>query len=210
MWPEELDASVMDRIPVRTDFDDRYFTDKHQYMPKNGYTKLFENMIRNKNIQIKLNTDFDEYKDKKNNFDKIFFTGRIDNYFKDLYWPLEYRSLNFEFETLNQEFFQESTSINYPNTEKFTRITEPKHATGQKHNKTTIIKEYSTWEWEPYYPVPRERNKKLYEQYKDEAKKLEKNWIYFVGRLAEYKYFNMDQTVKNALDLIHKIQENEN
>lgn len=203
--PEELDASVMNRIPVRANFDDRYFNDKYQAMPKYWYTKMFEKMVDNPNITIELNTSFDKYNDKIELFDKIFFTWRIDSYFQNLYWPLEYRSLKFNFETLDQKYFQETAQINYPNTQKYTRITEPKHATWQICDHTTIIKEYSTREWEPYYPVPREKNKKLYDLYKEKAEKLEKKWVYFVWRLAEYKYFNMDQAFKNTLDLVNKL-----
>jgi UDP-galactopyranose mutase len=206
VWPAQLDASVMDRIPVRMNFDDRYFTDKYQAMPKEGYTKLFENMLNHPNIVVKLNTDFENFKNKLNGFKKVFFTGRVDSFFRDIFKEkLQYRSLKFEFKKINSEFFQERAQINYPNTEKFTRITEPKHATGQKHDKTTIIYETSCWDGEPYYPVPTQKNKELYEKYKKEAEKLEKKGIYFVGRLAEYKYFNMDQAFKNALDLFKRL-----
>lgn len=205
MYPSELDASVMNRIPVRTNFDDRYFTDIYQVMPKDGYTKVFENMLKNPFIRVILNTEFDVYKNNLWKFDKVFYTGRIDSFFEKKYESLQYRSLKFEFETINKDYFQERAQINYPNTKEFTRITEPKHATWQKYFKTTIIKEYSTWEWDPYYPVPTQKNKDLYEKYKQEAKKLEQQWIYFVGRLAEYKYFNMDQAFKNALDLFFKL-----
>jgi UDP-galactopyranose mutase len=207
MYPSELDASVMDRIPVRTNFDDRYFTDKYQGMPKEGYTNIFEKMLSHPNIEIKLNTDFEEYREDMHKFEKVFFTGRIDTFFGNMFGEnLQYRSLNFEFKTIDQEFFQTKAQINYPNTEVFTRITEPKHATGQKHSKTTIIYETSTWEGEPYYPVPNEKNKELYQKYKHEAEKLEEKGIYFVGRLAEYKYFNMDQAFLNAIELFERLE----
>ncbi len=204
--PSELDSSVMNRIPVRTNFDERYFTDKYQAMPKKGYTKLFEKMLKNPNISVKLNTDFLNYKENLNEFEMVFFTGRIDSFFQYKFKKLEYRSLKFEFKTIEKEYFQKAAQINYPNTEEFTRITEIKHATGQKNKKTTIIYEYPTWEGEPYYPVPTKDNKELYEKYKNEAKKLEPEKIYFVGRLAEYKYFNMDEAFLNALNLFESIK----
>lgn len=209
MYPKELDAQVMNRIPVRENFDDRYFADKYQFMPKYGYTKLFEKMLNNKNIEILLNTDYFDIKDEIKKYHKLFYTGQIDRFFDYKYSnidKLQYRSLNFKFETLDMEFFQPATSVNYPNNYKFTRITEPKHYTKQKNKKTTIIKEYSTWDGEPYYPVPNVRNQQLYEEYRKETDKL-KN-IYFVGRLANYKYFNMDQAFKNALDIFYSIEKN--
>lgn len=209
LWPEELDASVMDRIPVRTNFDDRYFTDKYQAMPMQGYTKLFEKMVAHPNIKIYLNTDGLEIQSKFKAYEKIFFTGPIDLYFSNMFGKLQYRSLKFEYETINKEYFQRATTINYPNTENFTRITEPKRATRQQSKKTTIIREYPTWEGEPYYPVPNQKNKDLFSKYQREAKRLEKQNIYFVGRLANYKYFNMDQAFKNALDLFEALEQNE-
>ncbi|MCL4399804.1 UDP-galactopyranose mutase [Patescibacteria group bacterium] len=209
MWPSELDPEVMDRIPVRKNFDDRYFTDKYQAMPKDGYTKLFERMINNKNIEVRLNSDWDDVKNHPIVYEKLFFTGPIDQFFHYKFGEkLQYRSLRFEFETLDMEYFQRTAQINYPSLDvPYTRITEPKHATGQKCSKTTIIKEYSTWTGEPYYPVPTSRNKELYLKYKKEAESLEREGIYFVGRLANYKYFNMDQAFRNALDLFERINQ---
>lgn len=205
VYPEDLDALVMNRIPVRTDFEDRYFTDKYQALPRNGYTAVFERMLKNPLIDIRLWEDFEKYRNKRWDFDKIFFTGKVDSYFNWLYEPLQYRSLQFEFETIDIEYYQDVATENYPNHEKFTRITEHKRATGQKHPKTTIIREYSTRDGEPYYPFPNQHNKDLYEKYKIETEKLEKDGVYFVGRLAEYKYFNMDQAFKNALDLFERL-----
>ena len=207
LWPSDLDASVMNRIPVRTSFDDRYFTDRYQAMPKYGYTKMMKKMIEHPNITLQLNTDFEQYRNDIHDFTKVFFTGKIDDYFKNIYWQLEYRSLRFEHTTLDQERFQERAQINYPNTESYTRITEPKHATWQQSSKTTIIKEFSTNEGEAYYPVPREKNEKLYNIYKKDAEQLKNKQIYFVWRLAEYRYLNMDQAIKNALDFIKNIYE---
>ncbi len=205
LWPKELDASVLNRIPVRTNFDDRYFTDKYQAMPKHGYTKMFEKILNHPNIEVRLNTDYANVKDKLGTPEKLFFTGPIDVYFKKQFGELQYRSLRFEHETLDKEYFQPTAQVNYPNTEIFTRISEPKHATQQKHSKTTIIREYSTWEGEPYYPVPTKKNHDIFNQYQTEAKKLESKGVFFVGRLANYKYFNMDQAFKNALDFFNRV-----
>jgi UDP-galactopyranose mutase len=208
-YPEELDADVLNRIPVRTNFDGRYFSDIHQGQPADGYTELFRKMIDHPNITVKLNTDYFDVKDTLGKYEKLFYTGPIDQYFrnrhKDL-GKLEYRSIRFVEETHDKEFYQEGPVINYPNLdEKFTRIVEHKHITKQKHPKTTITKEYSTDKGEPYYPVPNPKNRAIYEAYRKEAEALEKDGVYFVGRLANYKYFNMDQAFKNALDLFAKL-----
>jgi UDP-galactopyranose mutase len=208
-YPEELDASVLNRIPVRTNFDDRYFSDKYQYLPTGGYTQMFEKILDHPNITVLLNTDFFDVRDQLGNHEKLFYTGPIDQFFDFKYSlneKLEYRSIRFVSETHDQEFYQSNSVINYPNEEEFTRIVEYKHITGQKSPKTTIVKEYTTDEGEPYYPVPNPRNQAIYEQYQQEADKLKD--IYFVGRLANYKYFNMDQAFKNALDLFEKLEGN--
>lgn len=210
-YPEELDASVLNRIPVRNNFDDRYFSDKYQGQPVEGYTKLFEKMLSNPNIEIRLNTDFFDIKDTLE-WEKLFYTGPIDQYFDYKYAKeanLEYRSLIFQFETYDKEFFQENSVINYPNEEKFTRIVEYKYFTGQIHPKTTISKEYSTTydpdTNEPYYPIPNPKNGEIFKKYQKDAEALEKNGVHFVGRLANYKYFNMDEAFKNALDLFYRL-----
>jgi UDP-galactopyranose mutase len=207
-YPEELDASVLNRIPVRTDFDDIYFADTYQYLPKGGYTQMFEKILDNPIITVLLNTDYFDVRDQLKNVEKLFYTGPIDQFFDfkhSLDEHLEYRSIRFVHETLDQEYFQENSVINYPNEEEFTRIVEYKHITGQKVPKTTIVREYTTDEGEPYYPVPNPRNQAIYEKYRQETLKLKD--IYFVGRLANYKYFNMDQAFKNALDLFKKLEE---
>lgn len=204
-YPEELDASVLNRIPVRSNFDDRYFTDKYQFLPQGGYTQLFKKMLDHPNIQVLLETDFFDVRDKIKNFEKMYYTGPIDRFFDfkfSLQQQLEYRSINFVHETLDQEYFQENSVINYPNEEKFTRIVEYKYFTGQKNQKTTIVKEYTTEEGEPYYPVPNPRNAEIFSQYQAAADQLTN--IYFVGRLANYKYFNMDEAFKNALNLFYQ------
>lgn len=212
-YPVELDAEVLDRIPVRDSFDDRYFSDKYQYLPVGGYTQLFEKMLDHKNIKVLLNTDYFDVKEKIFGYEKLFYTGPIDRFFEfkhSLEGALEYRSVNFVFETHDQEYYQTNSVINYPSFKDgdFTRIVEYKHFTKQKHSKTTISKEYTIDHidgvTEPYYPVPNTSNKAIYEKYLDETEKL-KN-IYFVGRLANYKYFNMDQAFKNALDLYNELE----
>ena len=204
--PSELSPAVIGRIPVRTTFNDSYFSDPHQALPKYGYTKLFERMLNHPNITVKLNTDYFTEEKNLGNFETLFFTGPIDQFFSYKFGEkLRYRSIRFEFETYDQEYFQSNSVVNYPNDHEYTRIVEYKHLTGQILPKTTISKEYPTWEGEPYYPVPTKENQELYEKYKKEAEKSEKNNIYFVGRLANYKYFNMDQAFKNALNLFERL-----
>ena len=209
-YPEELDASVLNRIPVRTSHDDRYFSDKYQALPKGGYTKLFENILAHPNIHVELNTDYFDVKEEISGFSKLFYTGPIDRFFNfkhSLQDKLEYRSINFVSETIDKELFQENSVINYPGTEvDYTRIIEYKHFGNQQAAKTTIVKEFTVDTGEPYYPVPNEKNREIYERYKKEADELTD--IYFVGRLANYKYFNMDQAFKNALDLFKALEEN--
>ncbi len=206
-YPEELDAAVLNRIPVRTNFDDRYFSDKYQALPLGGYTKFFERIFDHPNITIILNTDYFDIKDQLEKPEKLFYTGPIDRYFDfkhSLEEKLEYRSIEFVSETIDQEYFQPNSVVNYPGIEVgFTRIIEYKHFGNQKSDKTTIVKEYTVDGGEPYYPVLNERNRILYEKYHQEAQKLTD--VYFVGRLANYKYFNMDEAFKNALDLFEKL-----
>lgn len=204
LYPAELDASVTSRIPIRTNKDDRYFTDEYQVIPLHGYSALFSKMIANKNIEILLNAD---YKDIKNTIphDKLIYTGCIDEYFDYCYGKLPYRSMQFKHETLNTKWFQSCGAVNYPNTEEYTRITEWKYITGQEHNKTSIVYEFPTAVGEPYYPIPRPANAEQYRLYERMADSISKDGIYFVGRLATYKYYNMDQVVAQALTLFKKI-----
>lgn len=209
-YPAELDASVLERIPVRTNFDDRYFSDTYQALPKGGYTQLFKNILNHPNIEILLETDYFDVKDQYKNYEKLFYTGPIDRFFEfkhSLTEKLEYRSINFVSETVDTEFFQKNSVVNYPGTEvDFTRIIEYKHFGNQKSAKTTVVKEFTADEGEPYYPVPNPRNQEIYARYKTEAEKLID--VHFVGRLANYKYFNMDQAFKNALDLFKQLEHN--
>jgi len=207
-YPEELHASVLNRIPVRTNKDDRYFSDKYQALPPGGYTQMFEKILAHPNIEVRLNTDYFDILDEIDNGSKLFYTGPIDRFFDFKYSiqeKLEYRSINFVKETIDQEYFQENSVVNYPGTEvDFTRIIEYKHFGNQKTPNTVIVKEYTVDSGEPFYPVPNQRNQEIYERYRKDAEQL-KN-IYFVGRLANYKYFNMDQAFKNALDLFRELE----
>ncbi|WP_254411873.1 UDP-galactopyranose mutase [Dyadobacter diqingensis] len=201
--PKDLASSVTARIPTRTNRDDRYFTDTYQCMPKYGYTALFEKMLANPNISILLNTDYREIT-KLLNFKKVIYTGPIDSYFDYMYGKLPYRSLRFEHETYAYENHQSWQQINYPNDYDFTRIVEWKHATGQVHPYTTVTREYSFLaddKSEKYYPIPREENNTLFNKYKSEADKLDS--VIFCGRLADYKYYNMDQVIARALTIFN-------
>lgn len=198
IYPNELDKSVISRIPVRYNKDTRYFDDKYQGMPKYGYHKLFENMVKHSKIHILLNTDYKKIINDLN-YDMIIYTGPIDYYFDYKYGKLKYRSIKFELEILDMTSYQDAPVVNYPNDYDFTRITEYKKLTGQVHNKTVIAREYPTWKGEPYYPVPQKEYLEKYNCYKSEAEKLEN--VVFVGRLAEYRYYNMDAVIERALDI---------
>lgn len=209
-YPAELHASVLERIPVRDNYDDRYFSDVYQALPKGGYTKMFENILNHPNITVLLNTDYFDIKERIGGYEKLFYTGPIDRFFafnKNLTEKLEYRSINFVREEIDQEFFQQNSVVNYPGNEvEFTRIVEYKHFGNQQSAKTSIVKEYTIDEGEPYYPVPNQQNQDIYAKYKNEADKLVD--VHFVGRLANYKYFNMDQAFRNALDLFKSVELN--
>lgn len=206
-YPAELDASVMERIPVRFDHNDRYFGDKHEGIPKDGYTVMVRNMLDHDNIRVILGRDYHDMTLDEPNM--LFYTGKIDSYFGEKFGKLEYRSIEFEHETLNQESYQELPVINYPEEDyPFTRIIEHKKFFNQKLPVTTITREYSIAGGEPYYPVPNQKNRNLYNKYRQEAEKLEAKNIYFIGRLASYKYYNMNQAIKAALDLHARITGN--
>jgi UDP-galactopyranose mutase len=203
MDPSELDASVAARIPTRSNRDNRYFTDTYQAMPLHGYTKMFEKMLDHPNISIMLNTDYKDL-EKWIPYNKMIYTGPIDYFFNHCYGHLPYRSIEFKFKTFEQETYQPTGTVNYPNDQAYTRITEFKYLTGQKHNKTTVVFEYPKAEGDPYYPVPRPENAELYKKYQLLAQTTPN--VYFSGRLATYKYYNMDQVVAQSLTLFKKIQ----
>ncbi|MDQ3800503.1 MAG: UDP-galactopyranose mutase [Acidobacteriota bacterium] len=200
--PSELDASVTARVPTRTTRDDRYFTDSYQAMPKYGYTRMFENMLDSPNIKIVLNCDYRELlEDVK--FKEMIYTGPVDEFFDYRYGKLPYRSLEFKHETHDTEIYQQAPVVNYPNEHAFTRITEFKYLTGQEHRKTSIVYEFPQAEGDPYYPVPRKENAELYNKYRVLADARPD--VHFVGRLATYRYYNMDQIVAQALTQYGKI-----
>ena len=202
--PEEIDPLVTARVPIVISRDDRYFQDKYQGIPKDGYTKMFERMLKNKNIEVQLNADFKEIKDKIK-YDIMFYTGPIDEFFDYKYGKLDYRCLKIEFKTLNMESYQPTAVVNYPNEYDFTRITEfKKFDIYNKGKKTTIGIEYPGNNGFKAWPLLNKRNREIFKKYWQEAKKLKKENIYFVGRLAEYKYYDMDDAVKNSLDLFKK------
>lgn len=200
--PSELDATVTARVPTRTNRDDRYFTDMYQVMPLHGYTRMFEKMLAHVNINILLNTDYHEIKEFIP-YRNLIYTGPIDEYFTFRYGKLPYRSLKFEFKTFNTPVYQPQAVVNYPNEYAYTRATEFKYLTGQEHPKTTLVYEYPRVEGDPYYPVPRPENTERYKLYKALADTTP--GVHFVGRLATYKYYNMDQIVAQALTLFKRI-----
>ena len=194
--PSELDASVAARIPVRTNTDDRYFTDRFQAMPARGYTALFERMLDHPLITVLLGVDW-RVLDGAVPYGEIVYTGPVDEFFRHRFDPLPYRSLDFEFETLDAEQVQPVGTVNYPNDHAYTRQTEFKHLTGQIHPSTTVVREYPRGDGDPYYPIPRPETKAQYERYRALAD--DTPGVHFVGRLATYKYYNMDQVVAQSL-----------
>jgi UDP-galactopyranose mutase len=200
--PSELDSSVTSRIPTRTNRDDRYFTDTYQAMPLHGYTRMFENMLDHPNIKVLLNCDYREV-EKDIPFREMIYTGPVDAFFDYRYGKLPYRSLEFKHETHSVQVYQSAPVVNFPNEHLYTRVTEFKYLTGQEHAKTSIVYEFPQSEGDPYYPVPRKENAAIYAQYKTLAD--DTPGVHFVGRLATYKYYNMDQIVAQALTVYSKM-----
>jgi len=203
--PSELDKQVTSRIPTRTNTDDRYFSDTFQAMPRDGYTAMFKRMLDHELIEVRTGVDF---RDIRNEVDahQIIYSGPIDEYFDFRFGKLPYRSLRFDHQTLGEEWHQPVAVVNYPAEDvPYTRITEYKHLTGQEHARTTITYEYPSAEGDPYYPVPRDENQALYKKY--EALADATSGVTFVGRLATYRYYNMDQIVGQALATFRRIEE---
>jgi UDP-galactopyranose mutase len=195
--PSQLGAGVAARVPVRTNRDDRYWTDEFQGVPLNGYTKMFEKMLDHPNITVELGVDFHKVRERIQAA-HVVYTGPVDAYFGYRFGKLPYRSLRFEHEHLpDRSRYQQAPTINYPNEHYYIRVTEFKHVTGQEHPGTSIVREYPRADGDPYYPVPRPENDALYRRYKSLAER-ERN-VTFVGRLAQYRYYNMDQVVAAAL-----------
>jgi UDP-galactopyranose mutase len=199
--PSELDASVTARVPARVNRDDRYFLDTYQAMPLHGYTRMFESILGHPNITVRLDTDYRELDGLS--YDRMVYTGPIDEFFDYRYGKLPYRSIEFRWETHDMPVYQVGATINFPNEHAYTRTTEFKYMTGQEHSKTTILYEYPTADGDPYYPVPRPENAELYQQYKELADSTPETA--FVGRLATYKYYNMDQVVAQALTVFRRM-----
>lgn len=204
--PSELDASVAGRIPVRFDRDDRYFTDSFQAMPLHGYTHMFERMLDSRNITVRTGVNYADVA-KLYPGAKTIFTGPVDEFFDYRFGPLPYRSLEFKHQSFDKEWFQPISVINYPNDHDYTRVTEFKYLTGQQSAKTSVVFEYPRAEGDPYYPIPRPENAQLYARYKELADR--QDGVHFVGRLATYRYYNMDQVVAQALVLYRKLREAE-
>ncbi len=204
--PSELDAQVTARVPTRTNRDNRYFTDSYQSMPAHGFTRMFENMLDHPNIKLMLNTDYRDVRDFIP-FNEMVYTGPIDEYFDFRFGKLPYRCLEFKHETHDKPLFQPAAVVNYPNDYAYTRITEFKYLTGQEHHKTSVVYEFPQAEGDPYYPIPRAENSVLYKRYQELAETTP--GVHFVGRLASYRYYNMDQVVGAALTLFKKINGSE-
>ncbi len=215
--PEELGEAVMNRVPVYVSFEDRYFTDTFQQMPKNGFAEMVSNMLSHPNIKVKLGTDFKEviglYEGQILFYGKplegtLIYTGCVDELFDYKYGVLPYRTLKFKFKTKKSTSFQDAAVVNYTTSARFTRITEFTKFTCEPKDKTVIVYEYpkafrNKKKDIPYYPIPVSKNNAHYEEYRDEAKKYAD--LHLLGRLANYKYINMDVAVKNAMNLFEEL-----
>lgn len=203
--PGQVDGAVTARVPVYIGCDERYFQDVYQGIPSEGYTEMVRKMLAHPLIEVRLNT---RYSDIKESFARTFYTGAIDEFFRYQWGELPYRSVSFRLEEHNLPFYQQNAVVNYPNNYDFTRIHEYKYYLRDNSPKTVIAKEYSTafcrGENERYYPVPAPQNEALYQKYQQEAAKLPN--VYFVGRLGEYKYYDMDKAIARALDLADKVK----
>jgi UDP-galactopyranose mutase len=203
--PSELDKSVTARVPTRTNDDDRYFSDAYQFMPARGYTRMFEKMIDHPNIEVILECDYSEVRDTIPHR-RVIYTGPIDEYFGFRYGKLPYRSLRFEHVVLDKEWHQPVGVVNYPQTQNYTRVTEYKHLTGQRHaSHTSLTYEYPCATGDPFYPVPSAASAALFKRYQTLSDKQPDVW--FVGRLATYRYYNMDQVVAQALSTFTRIDQ---
>jgi UDP-galactopyranose mutase len=201
--PSQLDKSVTARVPTRTNRDDRYFTDAYQAMPKHGFTRMFERMLAHPNIDIMLQADYRQVR-RAIPFRRLVYTGPIDEFFDFRFGKLPYRSLHFRHVTLEKEWHQPVAVVNYPQAHDYTRVTEYKHLTGQESPKTSLTYEYPSDEGDPYYPVPRPENAALFKRYEALADATPD--VHFVGRLATYRYYNMDQVVGQALATFARIE----
>jgi UDP-galactopyranose mutase len=202
--PSDLDKSVTARVPVRVNRDDRYFSDEFQFMPAAGFTRMFERMLQHPNINILLQTNFQEIR-REIPYKRLIFTGPVDEFFDYRFGKLPYRSLRFEHVTMDKPWHQRVAVVNYPQAHAYTRVTEYKHLTGQEHARTSLTYEFPSDEGDPYYPIPRAQNNEIYKRYERLALATQDVW--FVGRLATYRYYNMDQVVGQALATFRRINE---
>ena len=215
MRPDEISETVTARVPVFIGADNRYFNDRFQMVPKNGYTAMVANIVNHKNIRLLLNTNFKEVCEiRSSDFylfgqkfgGKVIFTGKIDELFDYKFGELPYRSLRLEFETVEKKYYQEKATVNYPSNYDFTRITEFKHIHPKVSNKTVILREYpqeyTRGKNRPYYIVSKKENEELYNKYYEYSKKF--NNLILIGRLAEYKYYDMDDVVERALEVFEE------
>ncbi len=212
--PKDVDGAVTARVPVYLSKDNRYFQDKYQGIPLEGYTKVVEKMLDHKNITVKLGTDFKTLAPRgrglgegTHGYKRIFYTGPIDEFYDYKFGQLPYRSVNFKFETYDKEYYQSNACVNYPCNYDFTRIHEYKYYLDDKSDKTVIAKEYSEFfelgKNERYYPIPKNENTALYKKYIEESKKDEN--VYFLGRLGDYKYYDMDKAIARAIELFEGV-----
>ncbi len=202
LWPSELDRSVMERIPLRANHDDRYFTDSYQAMPADGYAAMFEAMLAHPLITVRLNTDYRDCLGKVS-YKDLVYTGCIDEFFDYRYGKLPYRSVRFVWEIRSEKFHQPVMQVNYPNDFAYTRITEYKHLPGSPACEQTILsREYPQAQGAPYYPIPHPENQILYQKYRTLAEKFPH--LHFIGRRAEYKYYNQDKVVERTLNYFQK------
>ncbi len=204
--PRNLNKSVVGRLPIRFNRDPYYVNQKLKVMPKQGYTELFKNMTRDNKIEILFNTSYEQIKKKISPKIATIYTGPPDVFFNFKYGKLDWRSLDFKFKTFKKNKIQECVQINFPNDHRFTRRVEIKHVTKQKSNFSTISYEFPKSKGDPYYPINNKRNVNLFKKYKKLIKKLEKKNIFFEGRLASYRYLNMDEVIEAALNLFKKLK----
>ena len=199
--PRNLSKTITGRLPIRINRNPYYVKEKLRLMPKKGFTQMFKKMINNKNVTVKLNTDFNKIKKNLRFKHFLIYTGEPDRYFNYKYGKLNWRSLIFKFKNHKKKLLQKCVQYNYPNDHKYTRTVEIKHVTKQKSNYTVISKEYPTNKGDPYYPIINDKNLRLFKKYRNLMKKEAKNSIFFEGRLARYTYYNTDEVIERALDL---------
>ena len=204
--PKKLAKEIAGRLPIRFNRNPYYVKEKLRFMPKKGFTYMFNKMIKNKKIKVKLNTDFFKFRKKIKFNHFMIYTGEPDRYFNFKYGKLDWRSLIFKFQNFKRKNIQSCVQYNFPNDHKYTRTVEIKHVTKQRNNYTVISKEYPTNKGDPYYPISNQKNIKLFKKYENLIIKEMKKNIYFEGRLAKYKYFNTDEVIESALDLFNKLK----